>query len=98
SSYQIRQQPDGPGERVTKKAVRALMVPPGFADFPARQRSLDAGPCQLGGRAWSGWGHVVRVEVSVDGGRTWSDAELGPEPASPSSWRGGGVAGGGGGG
>jgi DMSO/TMAO reductase YedYZ molybdopterin-dependent catalytic subunit len=88
SSYQIRQQPDGPGERVTKKAVRALMVPPGFADFPARQRFLDAGPCQLVGRAWSGWGHVVRVEVSVDGGRTWSDAELGPAPESSSSWRG----------
>jgi DMSO/TMAO reductase YedYZ molybdopterin-dependent catalytic subunit len=88
SSYQIRQQPDGPGERVTKKSVRALMVPPGFSDFPARQRFLDAGRCELVGRAWSGWGDVVRVEVSVDGGRTWSDAELGPEPATPSSWRG----------
>jgi sulfane dehydrogenase subunit SoxC len=87
SSYQIRQLPDGPGERVTKKAVRALMVPPGFTDFPARRRFLDAGRCELVGRAWSGWGHVVRVEVSVDGGRTWSDADLGPEPAAPSSWR-----------
>ena len=57
------------------------------ADVPL-QRFLDAGSCRLMGRAWSGWGHVVRVEVSVDGGRTWSDAELGPEPASPSSWRG----------
>ena len=86
-SYQIRQDPDGPGERVTKKAVRALMVPPGFADFPARGRFLDEGLCHLIGRAWSGWGHVVRVEISVDGGRTWSDAELGPAPESSSSWR-----------
>jgi DMSO/TMAO reductase YedYZ molybdopterin-dependent catalytic subunit len=87
SAYQRRQDPDGPGERVTKKAVRALMVPPGFSDFPARRRYLDAGRCDLIGRAWSGWGHVVRVEVSVDGGGSWADAELGPKPDSPASWR-----------
>ena len=87
ASYQLRQDPDGPGERVTKKAVRALMLPPGFSDFPSRQRFLDAGPCHLVGRAWSGWGHIVRVEASVDAGATWVDADLGPKPASPSSWR-----------
>jgi len=87
SSYRLRQDPDGPGEPVTKKAVRALMVPPGSTDFPARNRFVDAGPGHLSGRAWSGWGHIDRVEISIDGGRTWSDAELGPEPASPSSWR-----------
>ena len=68
SAYQLRQEPDGPGERVTRKAVRALMLPPGFTDFPARQRFVDAGPAELIGRAWSGWGHIDRVEVSVDGG------------------------------
>jgi DMSO/TMAO reductase YedYZ molybdopterin-dependent catalytic subunit len=87
SAYQLRQEPDGPGERVTRKAVRALMLPPGFSDFPDRRRYVDAGRCDLFGRAWSGWGHVVRVEVSVDGAVTWSDAELGPEPESPFSWR-----------
>ena len=87
SSYQLRQEADGPGERVTKKAVRALMVPPGITDFPGRQRYAEAGHHLLTGRAWSGWGNVVRVEVSDDAGTTWSDAELGPEPGSPSSWR-----------
>jgi len=86
-AYQLRQEPDGPGTRVTRKAVRSLMLPPGFSDFPARQRFLDAGPCELIGRAWSGWGHIDRVEISVDGGETWSDAELGPKPESSSSWR-----------
>ena len=87
SAYQLRQEPEGPGTRVTKKAVRALMVPPGFSDFPARQRFVDAGPQELVGRAWSGWGHVTGVEISVDGGRSWSATDLGPAPASPSSWR-----------
>ena len=87
SSYQLRQEQDGSGTPVTRKAVRALMAPPGFADFPARNRFLDPGPCELTGRAWSGWGHVTRVEVSVDGGDTWSDAKLGPRPSSTTSWR-----------
>jgi sulfane dehydrogenase subunit SoxC len=86
-AYQLREGPDAPGTRVTRKSVRALMLPPGFSDFPARQRFVDAGPQELTGRAWSGWGHVVRVEVSVDGGETWSEADLGPRPESSSSWR-----------
>jgi hypothetical protein len=73
--------------RVTKKAVRALMVPPGFSSFPGRERFLDAGPCRLEGRAWSGSGHVTRVELSVDGGASWSNAELGPAPGSFTTWR-----------
>jgi DMSO/TMAO reductase YedYZ molybdopterin-dependent catalytic subunit len=86
-SYQLRQEADGPGTRVTTKAVRALMVPPGFTSFPGRERFLDAGPCELIGRAWSGAGHIVQVEVSVDGGRSWSDAELGASPAFFTTWR-----------
>ena len=41
----------------------------------------------LEGRAWSGTPPVVRVEVSVDGGESWADAEL--EPAgSAFAWQG----------
>ncbi|MDP9119441.1 MAG: sulfite oxidase [Actinomycetota bacterium] len=87
SAYQLRQEEGGPGVRVTRKAPRALMLPPGFSDFPARRRFVDTGPCELSGRAWSGWGHIVRVEVSVDGGASWSEADLGPPPPSSSSWR-----------
>jgi len=87
SAYQVRQEEGGPGTRVTRKSPRALMLPPGFTDFPARQRYVDAGPCELTGRAWSGWGHITRVEISEDGGGTWSEVELEPAPPSPSSWR-----------
>jgi DMSO/TMAO reductase YedYZ molybdopterin-dependent catalytic subunit len=87
SAYRLRQEPDDRGTAVTRKAVRALMLPPGFSDFPSRQRFVDAGSIELNGRAWSGWGHIDRVEVSVDAGRSWSDAELGPKPPASSSWR-----------
>ena len=51
-------------------------MPPGFPDFGSRRRLLDAGPIALQGRAWSGRGDVVRVEVSTDGGARWRDAVL----------------------
>jgi hypothetical protein len=55
---------------------RSLMVPPGIPDFLPRTRQLGLGPCILDGRAWSGRGRIVQVEVSTDGGRSWADAEL----------------------
>jgi hypothetical protein len=66
---------------------RSLTIPPGIPDFLTRARVVDAGPCVLEGRAWSGWAPVVRVEVSVDGGQTWADAELGPA-MDERAWRG----------
>jgi sulfane dehydrogenase subunit SoxC len=50
----------------------------------ARIAVVDA-PVRLEGRAWSGWGPVTRVEVSVDGGSSWADAELGAPPG-PAAW------------
>jgi sulfane dehydrogenase subunit SoxC len=63
------------------------MIPPGIPDFLTRRRLVDPGPCLLEGRAWSGLAPVVAVEVSADGGATWSEAALG-EPASPWAWAG----------
>ncbi len=54
------------------------MVPPGFPEFFTRARVLEAGPCTLEGRAWSGRAAIERVEVSTDGGDTWADAALAP--------------------
>ena len=63
------------------------MAPPGIPDFMTRARLLDAGPCRLEGRAWSGWAPVTRVEVSTDDGATWDDARL-DEPLGERAWRG----------
>ena len=86
-AYRLRQSDDEQGSPVTRILPRALVVPPGIPDFLTRQRLLDAGRCMLSGRAWSGWGPVERVEVSIDGGATWSDAAL-SDASSAFAWRG----------
>jgi sulfane dehydrogenase subunit SoxC len=75
------------GEPVTRMMPRSLTIPPGIPDFFTRERIVDAGSCVLEGRAWSGWGPVERVEVSVDGGESWADAALGPA-AGKRAWHG----------
>jgi sulfane dehydrogenase subunit SoxC len=75
------------GPSVTRMMPRSLTIPPGIPDFFSRDRVLDAGPCLLEGRAWSGWGAIVRVELSTDGGETWDDARLGRQ-IGERAWRG----------
>ena len=79
TAYRYTHSPDEPGEPVTRIKPRALMIPPGFPDFMSRTRVVDLGDHLLTGRAWSGEARVARVEISADGGRTWSDAQLGPQ-------------------
>jgi DMSO/TMAO reductase YedYZ molybdopterin-dependent catalytic subunit len=90
-AYRLRQDPDEPGEPVREIAVRSLMVPPGIPDFFSRGRVVHGlGGCHLSGRAWSGHGPIVAVEVSTDAGRTWTpaqvDAALGPRAWHHWSW------------
>jgi DMSO/TMAO reductase YedYZ molybdopterin-dependent catalytic subunit len=85
-AYHVRDSEEDQGRPVTRILPRSLLVPPGIPDFLSRTRLLDAGPCRLEGRAWSGWAPVERVEVSVDGGASWDDATLGEAP-SEFAWR-----------
>jgi len=74
-NYHYRQTPDAPGVPVTHIRVRALIQPPGIADFVSRARVLDAGRVRLFGRAWSGAGvPVTHVDVAING--EWRPAEL----------------------
>jgi sulfane dehydrogenase subunit SoxC len=43
---------------------------------PTYPEHLERGWNEIRGLAWSGRGKIVRVEVSVDGGRRWQDARL----------------------
>jgi sulfane dehydrogenase subunit SoxC len=84
-SYHVRESEDEQGIPVTRIRPRALMVPPGFPDFMTRVRYVDAGPVRLVGRAWSGLAPIAQVEVSADGGSTWSPARL-DDPLSEFAW------------
>lgn len=61
------------------------MVPPGIPETSTRTRVVSAGLVILTGRAWAGRSNVTRVEVSVDGGEKWSEAQLG-EAVSLYAW------------
>jgi DMSO/TMAO reductase YedYZ molybdopterin-dependent catalytic subunit len=75
-AYLMRRSEEDEGTPVDRMQPRALMVPPGVPDFFTRRRVVEAGPCVLEGRAWSGLAPVAAVEVSVDGGASWATAEL----------------------
>jgi len=51
-------------------AVRAMI------SSPVAEETVSAGLVDIKGSAWTGNGDVIRVEVSVDDGQSWGDAEL----------------------
>ncbi len=85
-AYRLRQEEDEEGAALARMVPRALMAPPGIPEFHSRRRIVDAGPCLLEGRAWSGFGAIDAVEVSTDGGKTWTAAELEYDVDSPWAW------------
>ncbi len=85
-AYVVQKEPGDEGVPITRMLPRALMIPPGIPGFPARTRTVDPGDCVLEGRAWSGLAPVRSVEVSTDGGATWSPAELDRDLDSPFAW------------
>ena len=84
-SYLWQENEDDPGTPITRIAPRALMIPPGITEYPARRRFLPPGRVTVRGRAWSGRAPIGRVEVGVDG--DWHDAEL-EAPLGAFAWRG----------
>jgi sulfane dehydrogenase subunit SoxC len=86
-SYRLRQEEDEEGEPLSRIQVRALMIPPGVPEFLSRSRIVESGHCMLEGRAWCGVSEVAGVDVSTDGGATWTEAELEPSSLGPHAWR-----------
>lgn len=61
-------QPDG--AQVGEIAVRSAI------SHPAEGDAVFAGSIDVSGSAWSGTGEITKVEVSVDGGEVWLEADL----------------------
>ena len=68
-----------PGEAVDPKDMAALTS-------LTVKSLITRASAPVAGAAWAGEAEVARVEVSTDGGNTWTDARLGPEKA-PFAWR-----------
>lgn len=66
-------QPDG-----TARQFTFIMEAKSLITSPSLGMMLPDNPgiYQLSGLAWSGRGKITRVEISADGGETWTDAEL----------------------
>lgn len=54
-------------------------------DVPAKGTTLPLGPVSLGGIAFSGDRGISKVEISVDGGTTWTPMDL-KQALSPYAW------------
>ena len=73
--------PDG-----TSREFTFVMEAKSVITFPSGgQRIPGPGFWEITGLAWSGRGRIDRVEVSTDGGATWSAAAL-QEPVLPVAW------------
>lgn len=59
--------------------------------YPGENATISSrdqdGRIEVVGVAWAGDDRVERVELSVDGGETWADAELVGEDLGPYAWR-----------
>ncbi len=54
-------------------------------DLPSENETLTAGPVEVGGIAFSGDRGISKVELSVDGGKTWKQAIL-KQALGPYTW------------
>jgi DMSO/TMAO reductase YedYZ molybdopterin-dependent catalytic subunit len=76
TGHYMYQWPDRPQEPVSLMRVRARITD------PSPGSSIGVGPCTVRGKAWSGQGPVVRVEVSLTGEGDWLPAQLEPARGS----------------
>jgi sulfite oxidase len=86
--YRLPNQPVKPGEAVKPEdthPVTALSVKSVIAG-PGDGASVRAGAVKVHGAAWAGEADITKVEISTDGGASWSPARLGSERARY-AWR-----------
>lgn len=70
--------PPALGPPLTTQKVKSAFELPLDGEIPAGRHLLR-------GRSWSGEGSIAKVEVSIDGGKTWQNARL-REPNIPLAW------------
>jgi len=88
AGYRYPKRPVVPGGTVAAADTEPLRGMPVKSIITAPQTDMTTkpGPVRIGGFAWAGNDQVRRVDVSVDGGRSWLPARLGTDVA-PFAWR-----------
>jgi DMSO/TMAO reductase YedYZ molybdopterin-dependent catalytic subunit len=54
-------------------------------DFPVNHDLLPTGPTRMGGVAFAGARGIAKIELSVDGGKSWQDGTI-RKPLGPYTW------------
>ena len=90
TSYRVPRYPVAPGEEVPEEDFVIIEAMPvkSLITHPASGTDLAAGTKSVAvrGAAWAGDNKVARVDVSVDFGATWIEADL-ADPPNPYSWQ-----------
>jgi len=86
--YRMPNEPVKPGESVKPENTHPVTGLPvkSLISSPGDGVTLKTAGMKIHGAAWAGEADVVKVEVSTDGGSTWTPAQLGREQARY-AWR-----------
>jgi DMSO/TMAO reductase YedYZ molybdopterin-dependent catalytic subunit len=86
--YRLPNQPVKPGDAVKPEDTHAMtsLTVKSVITGPSDGANLKAGKVTVQGAAWAGEADIVKVEISADGGATWSPARLGHDQ-SHYAWR-----------
>jgi DMSO/TMAO reductase YedYZ molybdopterin-dependent catalytic subunit len=87
-AYRFPNQPGPPGEAIKPEDTHALtaLSVKSVISGPNDGASLKPGKVAVHGAAWAGEADIAKVEISTDGGTTWTSATLGHDQAHY-AWR-----------
>lgn len=88
-SYRMPAYPVAPGTSVPDEDMVIIEKMPvkSLITFPETgSQAKIGGPLVVRGQAWSGEGDIARVDLSLDHGMTWQQADL-EKPANPYAWQ-----------
>ena len=88
TSYRVPNRPVEPGEKVDKKDFDIIHAMPvkSLITSPETGQAASGSKVQVRGHAWAGDDRVSSVDLSIDFGATWIQADL-DDPANPYAWQ-----------
>ena len=88
TSYRVPNRPVAPGEKVAKEDFDIIERMPvkSLITSPQTNTEVSGNQVAVRGHAWSGDRKVTKVQISIDFGATWMDADL-AAPANNGAWQ-----------